>query len=194
MTSTDNSPSAHDCYLAVTPMGVLMLLVGDAQDLHRRLCRALLRRPADQKWVASAELPALLPGAGRAAAQALYGLMSHGAVEITTTRPSDDLNPQHPVGADLEHLVQDGAEAVLLMDDAGLLLAHAGMSAHQAELWASELLCGVAVNGRGAALGLKLDDGFDAVSCTLALRDSRAAVSPALVPLVRRLVRARTYA
>ena len=49
-------------------------------------------------------------------------------------------------------------------------------------------------SSRGAALGLKLDDGYEAVSCTLALRDSRAAFSPAMVPLVRRLVRARTYA
>lgn len=192
MTSAD-SPSISDCYLAVTPVGVLTLLVADADELERRLCRALLRRPANRKWVAQ-ELSTLLPGAGRVAAQALYRLMSIGAVEVVTARPWDEIDPQHPVRVDLERLVQDGAEAVLLLDDAGLLLAHAGMSAYQAELWASELLRGVAPNSLGTALGLRLDDGYQAVSCTLALRDGRAAASPAMVPLLRRLVRARTYA
>jgi hypothetical protein len=170
-----------------------MLLVGEAPDIDRRLCRALLRRPADQPWVAT-DLADLLPDPGRVAAQALYRLMSGGAVEVVTVCPSDERQLALPLTADLERLVRDGAEAVLLLDDAGLLLAHAGMSAHQAELWASELLRGVAVNAKGAALGLMLDDGYEAVSCTLALRDSQAAVSPALVPLLRRLVRARTHA
>lgn len=192
MTAAD-ALNPRDCYLAVTPVGVLTLLVGEAPDLDRRLCRALLRRPAHQKWVAT-ELASLLPVAGRAAAQALYRLMSSGAVEVVTTLPVDELCPEHPVADDLERLVRDGAEAVLLLDDAGLLLAHAGMGAYQAELWASELLRGVTTTTKGAALGLMLDDGYDAVSCTLALRDSRAAVSAAMVPLVRRLVRARTYA
>lgn len=188
-----NNPSAHDCYLTVTPLGVLMLLVGEAPEVARRLCRALLRRPANQRWVAS-ELPVLMPGAGRDAAQALYGLMTHGAVELVTTMPFDDLQPTYPVSVDLERLVHDGAEAVLLLDDAGRLLAHAGLRQQQAQLWASELAGGMVVNAQGAALGLRLDDGYDAVSCTLVLRDSRAAVGPALVPLVRRLVRARTHA
>jgi len=191
--TTADSSSTSDCYLAVTPLGVLASLVEHADELERRLCRALLRRPADQKWLAQ-ELTNLLPGAGRAGAHTLFRMMSSGALEVVTARPWDELTPQHPVNIDLDRLVHDGAEAAVLLDDAGLLLAHAGMSAGQAELWASELLRGVEASSRGAALGLKLDDGFDAVSCTLALRDSRAAFSPAIVPLVRRLVRARTYA
>lgn len=191
--TTGNSPGNHDCYLAVTPLGVLALLVEDAEDLDRRLCRALLRRPADQKWLAQ-ELTSLLPGAGRAGAHALFRMMNSGAVEVVTTRPSDELTPQYPVNRDLARLVHEGAEAAVLLDDAGLLLAHAGMSAEQAELWASELVRGAEVSSRGTTLGLRLDDGYEAVSCVLALRDGRAAFSPAMVPLVRRLVRARTYA
>ncbi|MBP6337713.1 MAG: hypothetical protein KA375_08965 [Vitreoscilla sp.] len=191
--TTADGPGTSDCYLAVTPLGVLTALVEQADELERRLCRALLRRPADQKWLAP-ELGSLLPGAGRAGAHALFRMMSSGAVEVVTARPWDELAPPYPVNRDLDRLVNEGAEAAVLLDDAGLLLAHAGMSAGQAELWASELLRGVETSSRGAALGLKLDDGYEAVSCTLALRDSRAAFSPAMVPLVRRLVRARTYA
>ena len=91
------------CYLAVTPMGVLATLVEQADELERRLCRALLRRPADQKWLAQ-ELGSLLPGAGRAGAHALFRMMSSGAVEVVTTRPWDELTPQYPVNLDLDRL------------------------------------------------------------------------------------------
>jgi hypothetical protein len=193
--TTAPHPSPGDCYLAVTPVGVLTLLVGDADDVDRRLCRALLRRPAGQKWVAT-DLAGLVPGAGRVAAEALYRLMANGAVAMVTTRPRDNLQPQHPVNLDLERLVVDGAEAALLLDDAGLVLAHAGLSAHHAERWAAELAQGggAPAHVHSAVLGLKLDDGYEAVSCTLVLRDGCAALSPAMLPLVRRLVRARTYA
>jgi hypothetical protein len=181
--------SPERCFIEVMPQGVVQWGARQtaarpddpADQLETRLFRQLLARPASLPWRASRDLAQLLPGAGIQAARAMFRLKSRGAIGIRQVPPADDALPAIGLQRDLQALVDRGAEAVLLTDGDGLVLA---------QRWAFLMQCGgELVNQR--SLQFEMGEGLTGsdTRCALHLRQAGGLDAPALVQLARRLVR-----
>lgn len=168
-------------YIELTPQGAAVCVVGPASDLRGRLLQALLLREPHRAWQ-SEELRQLLPNEREEAPRALFRLQREGCIEVSLSAPIADERPWNAIQGDLESFIEEGATLAALLDADGLVIAQADNTCVNDDPLTAPL---------AADLRIHVGDGLLATTYGLALRGMQAPDSSSLVPLVRRLARAR---
>jgi hypothetical protein len=117
--------AAIERFIDLTPHGALGCAGAPPSDLRGRLLRALLLREPQRAWHGR-ELAQLLPDEHEMAARTLFGLHREGCLVVSLAPPSAEDRHWAAIQADLESIVSEGAQAAVLLDEDGLVIAQAG--------------------------------------------------------------------
>jgi hypothetical protein len=174
--------AAASRYLELTPRGAALCAAGQANDIRRRLLRALLQREPGCIWHGQ-ELARLLPGEQDKAPRALFDLLRDGCIDVTLSPPCCDDGAWGALRDDLDSFVAQGASLAALLDADGLLIAQAGPASEGEDPLAPPL---------APDLHIHAGEGPLRATYGLVLRGLDVDQGSPLVALVRRLTRTRS--